>query len=143
VVKTFVYTLFMQFSVYANILLNTCDKSAYARPKLLLISLRFYHINTTTSFPDRLWCPHSLLFCRYGNSSIPSSRITKTRSEAVLMRSTSSDIKNEWSHTSTLSTFCYHGEKQICFFIHFFLLILYPSEIQFFFNMVLCDSLIL
>ena len=120
VVKTFMYILCMQVSVYANVLLNTCNKRARARPNLFLSSLQSYHINTTTSCPDRLWCPHSLLFCRYGDSSTPSSRIKRVRREAVYMPSSSSDIKNELSHASTPSTFRYHGEKQICFFIHFF-----------------------
>ena len=108
----YLYIVCVQFSVYANILLNTCNKTAHARPKLLLTSLKLYHINTTTSCPDRLWCPHSLLFCRYGESSTSSSRIKRVRREAVPMPSSSSDIKNEWSLTSIPSTFRYHGKKQ-------------------------------
>jgi hypothetical protein len=82
----------MQASVYANILLNTCNKTAHARPKMLLSSLQSYHIHTTTPCPYRFWCPHSLLLCSYEESSNPSSRIKRMRREAVHILSSISDV---------------------------------------------------
>lgn len=117
--ETFIYIFFMQLSVYANILRKTCNTTAHSRPKMLLSSVQSYHINTTTSCPYRLSCPSSLLFCRYEDSSTPSSRIKRVKHEDFHVPSSSSDVKNECSHTSTPSTFRYHGEKQLCLFKHF------------------------